>query len=78
LFCIAIKTMKNTTEACLAAGGVTPPKSVKRLCPHGLAPANIVTVSSEKDNVSANVTSLAIFTTNTRNEIGEPYTDPGR
>jgi len=36
--------MKNTTEACLAAGGVTPPKSVKRLCPHGVAPANIVTV----------------------------------
>ena len=25
-----------------------------------------------------NVTSLAIFTTNTRNGIGEPYTDPGR
>lgn len=37
--------MKNTTEACLAAGGVRPPKSVKRLCPHGVAPANIVTVA---------------------------------
>jgi len=36
--------MKNTTEACLAAGGVRPPKSVKRLWPHGVAPANIVTV----------------------------------
>jgi hypothetical protein len=28
--------------------------------------------------ISANVTSLAIFTTNARNGIGEPYTDPGR
>jgi hypothetical protein len=36
--------MKNTTEACLAAGGVKPPKSGKRLFPHGVAPANIVTV----------------------------------
>ena len=35
--------MKNTTEVCLAAGGVKPPKSVKRLGPHGFASANIVT-----------------------------------
>ena len=27
--------------------------------------------------ISANVTSLAVFTTNTRNGIGEPYTDLG-
>ena len=35
--------MKNTTEVCLAAGGVKPPKSIIRLCHHGFAPANIVT-----------------------------------
>ena len=37
--------MKNTTEVCLAAGGVKPPKSLIRLCHHGFASANIVTVS---------------------------------
>ena len=35
--------MKNTTEVCLAAGGVKPPKSLIRLCHHGFASANIVT-----------------------------------
>ena len=35
--------MKNTTEVCLAAGGVKPPKSPIRLCHHGFASANIVT-----------------------------------
>ena len=37
---------KNTTEVCLAAGGVKPPKSIIRLCHHGFAPANIVTAPS--------------------------------
>ena len=43
---VSMTKLKNTTEACLAAGGVRLPKSVKRLCPHGVAPATIVTVTT--------------------------------